>query len=65
MRSTLPIKPLKQNPEVCREDGFSLLPVDGSIPSKGTIQAALEAAEMLPDLSDADFDDLEKFMSCR
>ena len=36
------------------------MPLEGSIPLKGTMQAALKAAEGLPDTPDADFDDLEE-----
>jgi hypothetical protein len=44
---------------VCNGDGSSLLLIEHKNPREGTIQAALKAAEKLPDLSDADFDDLE------
>lgn len=42
------------------EGGSSPLPDEGLIPRKGTMQAALRGAESLPDISDADFDDLEE-----
>jgi predicted CopG family antitoxin len=36
--------------------------VERMIPCKGTLSAAVEAAQMLPALSDADFEDLERMV---
>jgi len=44
---------------VCTGDGSSSLLIERKNPREGTIEAAFKAAEKLPDLSDADFDDLE------
>jgi hypothetical protein len=45
---------------VCTGDGSSSPLIERKNPREGTIQAVFKAAEKLPDLSDADFDDLEK-----
>ena len=36
--------------------------VERLVPCKGTVNAVLEASQVLPDLSDADFDDLESMV---
>lgn len=37
--------------------------IERMIPPKGTIQAALDAAGELPEMTDRDFDDLEKALN--
>ena len=60
MKPMSPINAARRKSALCSEGGFSLMPLEGSIPLKGTMQAALKAAEGLPDTPDADFDDLEE-----
>jgi hypothetical protein len=48
---------------VCSGGGeSSLLPIEGLVPREGTMQAALKAAESMPEIPDADFDDLEQYL---
>jgi hypothetical protein len=54
-----------QKTVACAEDGSSSLLTERKIPLRGTIQAVFKAAEKLPDLSDADFDDLENCVVTR
>jgi hypothetical protein len=60
MKPLPPADAVRRKSAVCHGGESSLLPIDGSVTRKGTIQAALKAAESLPDIPDADFDDLEQ-----